>query len=104
MGLQMHHASISAYRACLYIRTQNENGTITNNLICTKSRVAQLKVVTLPRLELLAAVLLTRSAAKYIPCLQLHIENTYYWTDSTIVLAWIAKDRIITANIDSVII
>lgn len=86
-GLQMQ---ISGYGACLYIRTQNEDGTITTNLICAKSRVAPLKVVTLSSLELLAAVLVTRLAAKYIPCLQLHIENTYYWTDSTIVLAWIA--------------
>lgn len=83
-------ASISAYGACLYIRTQDEYGNITTNLICAKSRVAPLKVVTLPRLELLAAVLLTRLAAKYVPCLQLRIENIYYWTDSTIVLAWIS--------------
>ncbi|XP_025407359.1 uncharacterized protein LOC112681309 [Sipha flava] len=92
-SVQIHgfaDASISAYGACLYIRTQNKDGTITTNLICAKSRVAPLKTITLPRLELLAAVLLTRLAAKYIPCLQLHIENTYYWTDSTIVLAWIS--------------
>lgn len=93
-SIQIHgfaDPSIKAYGACLYLRTVNERGVVTTSLICAKSRVAPLKVVTLPRLELLAAVLLACLAAKYVPSLQLQIDNTYYWTDSTIVLAWISS-------------
>lgn len=43
------------------------------------------------RLELLTAVLLARLVAKYIPCLQLRIDETHFWPDSTIVLSWISS-------------
>jgi len=84
-------ASISAYGVCLYIHTTSENGSIKTNLIFMKSRVAPLKIITLPRLELLTAVLLACLEAKYNLCLELHIDKTYFWFDSTIVLAWISS-------------
>ncbi|CAI6358766.1 unnamed protein product [Macrosiphum euphorbiae] len=66
--IQLHgfaDASLTAYGACLYLRVKNYNGEVITNLICSKSRVAPLKTISLPRLELLAAVLLVRLAAKY---------------------------------------
>ncbi|XP_025191576.1 uncharacterized protein LOC112591858 [Melanaphis sacchari] len=84
-------ASTSAYGGCLYLRCTDEAGIHHTNLICAKSKVSPLKTLSLPRLELCAALLLTRLANKLIPKLQLNINQQYFWTDSKIVLAWIAS-------------
>jgi len=94
-NIQLHgfaDASTKAYGACVYLRTVNELGEITVRLICSKSRVAPLKVISLPRLELLAAVILARMIYKYAPILQMKISKKYYWSDSKVVLAWIASE------------
>jgi len=44
---------------------------------------------TLPRLELCAAVLGAELAERIQGDLRIRIDNAQYWTDSTIVLAWI---------------
>lgn len=93
--IQLHgfaDASLAAYGACLYLRVKHYNGDVTTNLICSKSRVAPLKTISLPRLELLAAVLLVRLAAKYASNLCIQIERKYYWSDSTVVLSWISSE------------
>jgi hypothetical protein len=51
-------ASEVAYGACIYLRSIDVQGNITNRLLCSKSRVAPLKRLSLPRLELCAAMLL----------------------------------------------
>lgn len=51
-------ASIVAYGACLYLRTINERQECNVRLICVKSRVAPLKTISLPRLDLCGAQLL----------------------------------------------
>ncbi|KAK9694404.1 Pao retrotransposon peptidase [Popillia japonica] len=64
--IQMHgfcDASEKAYGACVYLRSKCEQNKYTINLLASKSRVAPLKVVTLRRLELLGAVLLTQVMA-----------------------------------------
>jgi len=85
-------ASLTSYGACLYLRVKDTNGKVATNLICSKSRVAPLKTVSLPRLELLAAVLSVRLSAKYASSLCLPIKRKYYWSDSTVVLSWISSE------------
>ncbi|CAI6369690.1 unnamed protein product [Macrosiphum euphorbiae] len=82
-------ASIQAFGACLYARTTDALGNHHSRLIVAKSKVAPLKVVSLARLELCAAVLLARLADKIIPKLNITINKKHFWPDSTIVLAWI---------------
>ncbi|XP_026478309.1 uncharacterized protein LOC113384765 [Ctenocephalides felis] len=63
VSIQCHgfaDASLLAYGACVYLRATYEDGSISCHLICSKSKVAPLKQVTLPRLELLAALLLAK--------------------------------------------
>ncbi|XP_035229906.1 uncharacterized protein LOC118201850 [Stegodyphus dumicola] len=60
-------------------------------LISSKSRVAPLKSLTIPRLELCAAVLLSKLVKKILIALTLEVTQVYLWTDSMIVLAWIQK-------------
>lgn len=82
-------ASVRAYGACIYLRSSDKYGNYTSRLIAAKSRVAPLKIITLARLELCAAVLLVRLVEKIVPCLQINTQNKYFWSDSSIVLAWV---------------
>jgi len=48
-------ASEQAYGGCVYIRSTDETSMISVHLLCAKSRVAPLKPLTIPKLELSAA-------------------------------------------------
>ncbi|XP_029163718.1 uncharacterized protein LOC114936567 [Nylanderia fulva] len=85
-------ASEKAYGACLYFRTTNSRENYTVRLVCAKSRIAPIKRVSLPRLELCSAVLLANLVRNVLQSLTIQIHKVYYWTDSTIVLAWIARE------------
>ncbi|GFV64389.1 integrase catalytic domain-containing protein [Trichonephila clavipes] len=56
-------ASKKAYGAAIYLRTKSKNG-ISVTFVTSKSRVAPLNCVTLPRLELLGALVAARLASK----------------------------------------
>ncbi|XP_050675186.1 uncharacterized protein LOC126972451 isoform X2 [Leptidea sinapis] len=90
--LELHtfsDASERAYGACVYVRAVNMNGKIQVRLLTSRSKVAPLKPTTIPRLELCGSLLATRLHTKVISSLTLKIHNSYFWTDSTIVLAWL---------------
>ncbi|GFQ73516.1 integrase catalytic domain-containing protein [Trichonephila clavata] len=84
-------ASKSAYGTILYLRFVTCNNKIETSFICSKSRVAPLKSLTLPRLELTAALLSARLAKQVSSCLKFNA-NIYYWTDSLISYYWIRGD------------
>lgn len=82
-------ASISAYAACVYVRSSDALGHITVRLLCAKSKVAPLKTSTIPRLELCGAVLAARLFNKVTNSLRCSVGNTYFWCDSNVVLGWL---------------
>lgn len=86
-------ASQLAFGACAYVRThsgdETNNQSITVRLLCAKSKVAPLKPVTIPRLELCGALLGARLYAKIIDSLKIQFDTVTFWTDSTIVLGWL---------------
>ncbi|GFW18571.1 integrase catalytic domain-containing protein [Trichonephila clavipes] len=80
-----------AYGAALYLRCINTSGEISVRLLCSKSKVAPLKSITIPRLELCGAVLLSKLLKRTLNAFKVNISQIYLWTDSSIVLAWIKK-------------
>ena len=84
-------SSSYAYGACIYIRCTDEFSQTTCNLLCAKSRVAPLKVITIPRLELCGALLLAQLFEKAVGSLKMDFDKAVLWSDSTIVLSWISS-------------
>lgn len=83
-------ATERAYAAVVYLRSELPDGTYTIHLLAAKSRVAPVKKVTLPRLELCGAVLVSKLAAQIQGILK--INEVHLWSDSQIALAWIRGD------------
>ena len=95
MSMQLHgfaDASETGYGAVVYARILHQDATITVTMVAAKARVAPKKSVTIPRLELLGSLMLSKLLPKIASILQVEEANTYYWIDSQIVLAWIQKD------------
>ncbi|KMQ82592.1 gag-pol polyprotein precursor, partial [Lasius niger] len=81
-------ASERAYAAVVYLRTVVD-GQPNTSLVMAKTKVAPLKRVSLPRLELCAAALLSKIAEQVRTTLDLEASRVYLWTDSTVTLSWI---------------
>jgi len=80
-------SSERAYAAAIYIIAND-----TGQLLVSKTRVAPLKKVTIPRLELCGATLLAQLMNSLIESLQLQVDTVTMWTDSTVTLQWIQSD------------
>ncbi|XP_075157719.1 uncharacterized protein LOC142230985 [Haematobia irritans] len=81
-------ASQLAYGCCLYVRVQ-ENNIFKTQLLIAKSKVAPVKQQSVPRLELMAALLLSRTWDKIKHKFDYYTYRIYFWTDSKIVLNWL---------------
>ncbi|GFT19453.1 integrase catalytic domain-containing protein [Trichonephila clavipes] len=80
------------YGAAVYCKSKNLKSETLVRLITSKSRVAPIKSLTIPRLELCAAVLLAKLVKRVVAALQLESAEVYLWSDSMIVLAWLRKE------------
>ncbi|XP_042910117.1 uncharacterized protein [Parasteatoda tepidariorum] len=87
-------ASQQCYGAAVYCKSKNSMNETLVSLITSKSRVAPIKSLTIPRLELCAAVLLSKLVKRVVAALKLETVEIYLWTDSMIVLAWLQKEPI----------
>ncbi|XP_035213254.1 uncharacterized protein LOC118187155 [Stegodyphus dumicola] len=85
-------ASEKGYCAAIYLRSVSRNLDIKVTLLTSKTRVAPLKVQSLPRLELCAAVLLVNLLKSVLEHLEFPIRKVLAWTDSTVVLSWISAE------------
>ncbi|XP_071044568.1 uncharacterized protein [Parasteatoda tepidariorum] len=84
-------ASMVAYPTCIFLRAER-NRKVTCQLIQERSRVAPLKKVSIPRLELLACNIGARLADTVKKDLRLEDIETFFWSDSMDALYWIRKE------------
>ncbi|KAJ8031913.1 hypothetical protein HOLleu_25277 [Holothuria leucospilota] len=85
-------ASEFAFGTCAYIRWQVSNDSYDVRFLTAKSRVAPLKRLTIPRLELQGTVLAARLSCTILEELTLKPEKVMFMIDSTIVLGWIQSN------------
>lgn len=91
--IQIHafcDACDKAYGTAIYVRTK-EKAEYRSALLSAKSRVAPLKEMTTPRLELLAAVMLSEQLKAIIEACEFEDADVTLWSDSMIVLSWIKR-------------
>ena len=83
-------ASTTAYAAVIYLRMRTPTSVHTRFLVC-KTRVAPLQVLTIPRLELMSALLLARlvSTVSSILTSTIPFDEIHCFTDSTVAEHWI---------------
>ncbi|XP_062716588.1 uncharacterized protein LOC134292002 [Aedes albopictus] len=84
-------ASQHAYACAIYLRTIGESG-VQCSLIIAKTKVAPLKPVSIPRLELQAALIGARLMDHVCKNLTLPVRRRMFWSDSSTVLSWIHAD------------
>lgn len=84
-------AAETAMVGVVFIRIKYNEEQIICKLIAAKTRVAPLKKLTIPRLELNAAVLLTKLMKKVKDALKIGNLQQQAWSDSEIVLHWLAS-------------
>lgn len=91
---QLHHfadASEVSYGTVTYLLLRNTNAQLCSAFVMGKARVAPLKPVTIPRLELTAALVAARMDRLWRKELQMLLLKSVFWTDSTSVLKYIKK-------------
>ena len=81
-------ASQLAYGAVIYIKTSNDKET-SSKFVIERSKVAPLKQISIPKLELQTAVLECRLWQFVAQHLSVPVKETIFWSDSTAVLGWI---------------
>ncbi|XP_070137161.1 uncharacterized protein [Drosophila bipectinata] len=79
-----------AYGAAIYLRV-DVGSTVIVTLLTAKTRVTPVKTVSLPRLELCGALLLSEMATAVLRKMPGAASALYCWTDSTIFFAWLQK-------------
>ena len=93
---QIHNfsdASSTGYGQVTYLRIENEKGDIHCAFLLGKARVAPVKTMTIPRLELTAATVSVRVGEMIAKELDEPAESKTYWTDSTTVLKYIRNNK-----------
>ena len=94
-NVELHHLSDACqngYGQCSYIRLVDEKNRVHCCLVMGKSRVTPLKPVTIPRLELTAAVVSSKISCMPWKELDYARMKEVFWTDSKTVLGYINND------------
>ncbi|XP_063436092.1 uncharacterized protein LOC134717532 [Mytilus trossulus] len=79
-------ASTHAYGACTYIMYDRKP-----TIVMAKNRVAPIKTITLPKLELMGAVIGARLVDHICKNFQETFSEIQFWSDSQIVLSWLSS-------------
>lgn len=86
-------ASEEAYAAAAYVRGFSSSGEVVCTLVMAKTRVAPARATTMPRMELLAAVLGARLADSVMKATTMPITRQVFWSDSMDCLCWVRSSH-----------
>ena len=86
-------ASENAYAAVVYLRITDTFGRTQISFVLSKAKVAPIKTLTIPRLELCGAYLLAQLLFYIKNVFHMPLNSVYAWTDSTIVLSWLVGNQ-----------
>ncbi|UYV74002.1 hypothetical protein LAZ67_11001790 [Cordylochernes scorpioides] len=95
LTLELHgfcDSSEKAYAAVICVKFCKHDGSIDISLIASKTKVAPIKALSLPRLELCSALLLANLFVAVKESLSLHFDQIFLWSDSTIALNWLKSE------------
>ncbi|XP_063417178.1 uncharacterized protein LOC134699508 [Mytilus trossulus] len=87
-------ASEIGYGIVFYLRLVDNEGMIHCSFVLGTSRVAPLKKVTIPRMELTAATRAVKLSTVILEELKYSIDKTFFWTDSMSELRYISNQNI----------
>ncbi|XP_064637173.1 uncharacterized protein LOC135493627 [Lineus longissimus] len=90
--IQIHafgDASQDAYGAVIYMRTVYSSGRVAVRLVESKSNVAPPVSTSIPRLEMMAAIINLQLTQSILPVLGVAMGQVTFWSDSLNVLYWI---------------
>ena len=93
--VQMHifvDASENGFAAVVYLRFE-QGDMIETSLVGSKTRVAPLKFLSIPRSELQACVIGSRFANSVLKSLTVKVNKRFFWTDSSDVISWLNSDH-----------
>ncbi|XP_062541914.1 uncharacterized protein LOC134209909 [Armigeres subalbatus] len=93
--VQMHifvDASEKGFAAVAYLRFK-QGDIIETALVGSKTRVAPIKFLSIPRSELQASVIGVRLANSIAQSLSVKINRRFFWTDSSDVISWLKSDH-----------
>lgn len=92
---QIHYFSnegATGYGQVTYLKIVNDKGNIYCSFLMGKSRLAPLKAIAIPRLELTATTISVRIGGMVSRELDDPVDSETYWTDSTTVLKYIRNE------------
>jgi hypothetical protein len=96
VSLQMHtfcDATLNCYGATSYLRILHNNSRkIEVRFLAAKSRIAPIKLMCIPRLELLGAVMGARLSSSVAAALTGVQCPQYFWKDSLVALRWVQSE------------
>lgn len=84
-------ASNMGYGYAAYLRNPTQPGIWRSHLLMSRSRIAPVKELTVPKLELVAAEMAAKAAIEIAQTLDINKKMIQCWTDSEIVLHWLTK-------------
>ena len=82
-------ACTCGYGACAYLRFVYVDGFVNCSLVMGKSRVAPPKIVSIPRLEMTAAVVAAKLGNFIRHEIKIEFGDVVFWTNATVVLRYI---------------
>ncbi|XP_064638304.1 uncharacterized protein LOC135494320 [Lineus longissimus] len=95
VSIELHHfgdASEEGYGTVSYLRKVKDDGTAHCSFVMAKGRTAPSVFVSVPRLELQAAVVASRVDRHIRRELDLEVDRVAFWTDSRIILQYIRNE------------